>query len=224
MKLKTSTKQTEQTKFSLYQQTVSPFLSDAVFSEVSSATGQSLIRGFIHKSRHLVSLTVLAVSVFYGSAYAADTVIPLRFAEPVKLALNDPNATIAPSFAFNPSANIMAIAENKKSADALVQKEREVYYLVAGQTVRQTIDRWAAINHFKVVYQTDVNFTIAQDTAVYGAFLDKNHGALAQLLGSLRNTSSPIKAIATSNNVLLIQAEEYSPSLLMPSTQERAGV
>jgi hypothetical protein len=123
MKFRTSTKQTEQTKFSLYQQTVSPFLSDAVFSEVSSATGQSLIRGFIHKSRHLVSLTVLAVSVFYGNAYAADTVIPLRFAEPVKLALNDSSATITPSFAFNPTSNVMAVAENKQSADALAQKQ-----------------------------------------------------------------------------------------------------
>jgi isocitrate dehydrogenase len=110
----------------------------------------------------------------------------------------------------------MAIAENDKSAKALAKKEREVYYLFAGQSVRQTIDRWAAINHYKVIYQTDVNFTVSQDTTVYGGFLSKG-GALAQLLGSLKNTSNPIKATATSNHVLLIQANEYNPALLMPN-------
>jgi hypothetical protein len=221
MAYKTSTKHKEQTTFSLYQWTVSPFISDAVFNEVSAANEQSLIRGFILKTRYLLALPVITISFLYCNTYA-DTVIPLRFAEPVKLALNDSSSTMEPSFAFNPTSNVMAIAESKQSADALAKKEREVYYLVAGQTVRQTIDRWAAINGYKVIYQTDVNFNVTQDTAVYGRFLEQG-GALAQLLASLKNTSNPIKATVKSNRVLLIQTDEYSPSLLMPNKQEKTG-
>ncbi len=221
MEYKTSTKHKKQAKFSLYQWTVSPFISDAVFNEVSAANEQSLIRGFIQKIRYLLVLPVIAMSFIYCNTYA-DTAIPLRFAEPVKLALNDSSSRVEPSFAFNPTSHVMAIAESQQSAEALAKKEREVYYLVAGQTVRQTIDRWAAINGYKVIYQTDVNFNVTQDTAVYGGFLEQV-GALAQLLASLKNTSNPIKATVKSNRVLLIQADEYSPSLLMPNKQEKTG-
>ena len=73
-----------------------------------------------------------------------------------------------------------------------------------------------------MIYQTDVNFTVAQDTTIYGKFINKNNesqktSALSQLLNSLKNTSNPIKATATSNHVLLIQANEYNPALLMPN-------
>ncbi len=213
-------------RFSSYQCAVSPFLSDAVFSEVSTANGQSLIRGFIRKLCYVLVVPVVALCCLYGISYASETVIPLRFGEPVKLALKDSSTEVKTHFAFNPTANVMAVAESKQSADALAQKERAVYYLVAGQTVRQTIDRWAAINDYKVIYQTNVNFTVSQDTALYGGFLERG-GALAQLLGSLRNTPNPIKATVKSNRVLLIQADEYNPSLLMPNLsniQNNVGV
>ncbi|WP_192485070.1 MULTISPECIES: TcpQ domain-containing protein [Cysteiniphilum] len=93
---------------------------------------------------------------------------------------------------------------------------RNLYHLFEGETVRQTINRWGKLNGYKIIYQVDYDFVISQNTEIKGEFLSKN-GALFQLLKSLKQTSSPIKATVMSNHVILIQADEYNSSLLMPT-------
>lgn len=195
---------------------VSPFNSDTVFNEVLPVSEQPLVRGFIRKLSYILA-TCLAFSFTLSNLSYADVLIPVRFSESVKLELKSPNTTFNPAFSFNPESAIMAIAENEKSAKALSEKDREVYYMFAGESVRQTINRWAAVNEYKVIYQTDANFINAQDTTIYGKFLSPN-GALEQLLRSLKNTSNPIKATVKSNHVILIQPDEYNTRLLMPTS------
>ncbi|WP_119327747.1 TcpQ domain-containing protein [Cysteiniphilum halobium] len=145
--------------------------------------------------------------------------IDLRFSTLLKDALkNGDNQKLQPVFYFNQSSGVMAYALTDKVARALSDKDRNVYQLIAGESVRETINRWAKFNNYTVVYQTDVDFPITQTTTLYGQFLSEDGGSvLAQLLASLQGTTNPLKAVAKSNHVLLIQSDQYSPTLLTPA-------
>lgn len=144
--------------------------------------------------------------------------IELRFSTLLKKELkSNNNQNIRPKFYFNQRSGVMAYALTDKVARALSQKDRNAYQLIAGESVRETINRWAKFNNYTVVYQTDVDFPIAQTTTLYGQFLSEDGSSvLAQLLASLQGSNNPLKAIAKSNHVLLIQSDQYSPTLLTP--------
>ncbi|WP_440616375.1 TcpQ domain-containing protein [Cysteiniphilum sp. 6C5] len=134
---------------------------------------------------------------------------------------NPNNLGVYPSLYVNKESKVIAfsLGKNDQSAQALSIKEPELYHLYQGQTVRQTIDRWAKRNGFTVVYQTKMDFNITQSTTLYGAFLSKG-GPLQTLLNSLTQTSTPLKAEVTANKVLLIKPDRYSSNFLMPGQDQ----
>ena len=177
--------------------------------------------------KSFTKLIIIGLSVIVGasSAYANETSnknITVRFSTLLKNEIaqvhnkHKPLTTISPVFYYDAHSNIMSFADSKRQARALAQANRAVYYLLAGQTVRETINRWGALNNYKVIYQTDVNFTVNQTTPIYGKFLSKNNGALAQLLNSLKSTDHPIKAEVKSNHVILIQPDQFNADFLAP--------
>ncbi len=128
---------------------------------------------------------------------------------------------VYPALYVNKESKVIAFSldKNDQSAQALSIKQPEIYHLYKGQTVRQTIDRWAKRNGYNVVYQTKMDFNITQDTTLYGAFLSKN-GPLQTLLSSLTQTPTPLKAEITANKVLIIKPDRYSSNFLMPGADQ----
>ncbi|WP_203368764.1 TcpQ domain-containing protein [Cysteiniphilum marinum] len=165
-----------------------------------------------------LSIGILGFSVLLAMSHVvfANNQIQVRFSEPLLRALGNNGTQLKdkPSMHYNLQDQVIAFADNDDEAKSLAQKEREVYWVIKGESIRTTIDRWAALNDYSVVYQTNANFEVTKTTAMMGAFLAKD-GALAQLLRSLKNTDTPLKVNVMKNKVLVIQANQYTPALLM---------
>ena len=96
------------------------------------------------------------------------------------------------------------------------QKQQEypnVYWLKEGETFRQTLQRWAKRNDYKVIFEINYDFTIMQTTKLRGLFLSDS-GPLMILLESLRSTTNPVKAVVTANKVILIRSDQYNVNML----------
>ncbi len=114
----------------------------------------------------------------------------------------------------NPEQNLIVYGKDEQ-IQKLATKEAELYVLHKGETLRQALNRWAEMNGYTVVYQTDIDFTISQTTEIYANFLEKG-GALEQVLESLSKSSHPLQVEVMSNKVLVVKSSHYSPSLLIP--------
>ncbi|MFZ9034862.1 MAG: TcpQ domain-containing protein [Francisellaceae bacterium] len=119
-------------------------------------------------------------------------------------------------FFINQSDNVIAFAGKDKQAYALSQKIPDVYYLIKGQTIRDSLNRWAKANGYLIYYQTEVDFKIQQNAVLFGQLLSEK-GPLYTLLSSLQSTPTPIKAEVMDNNVILIKPDTYSSKFLIPS-------
>jgi hypothetical protein len=116
-------------------------------------------------------------------------------------------------FGFNSATKIVAIASNQKEANALATKERTVFYAVAGENLKQTITRWAQDSGYTLYYQAKDEMTIASSATFFGKFVVKD-GSLQQLMNVVTEAHIHIKAQFSSNNVLVIKDNPYSPLLL----------
>lgn len=123
------------------------------------------------------------------------------------------NKECALYFAFNEKQNIIAIATNQKEADALAQKDRQVYYALAGQTLKETIRRWANYNGYRLYYLAKRNLVINSSNVFFGKLTAQN-GSLAQLIQAASQSGINIKAQFNTNYVLVIKDDSFSPLLL----------
>lgn len=121
-------------------------------------------------------------------------------------------------FSFNGKSKVVALAGTQKEADALASNPRKVFYALAGDTLKETIDRWAKISGFKLYYKTQKDFKIEAAAIFFGEFSEPN-GALDKLMQSSSQLGVNIKAKTYSNNVLVIQDNTYSPILLGGSNE-----
>ena len=116
-------------------------------------------------------------------------------------------------FGFDSVNKIVAIASSQKEATALANKERSVFYAVAGENLKQTISRWAKYSGFTLYYQAKEEMNIASSATFFGKFAAQD-GSLNQLLNVVTEAHIHIKAEFSSNHVLVIKDNPYSPLLL----------
>lgn len=106
-----------------------------------------------------------------------------------------------------------ALAGSQRQADALALKDRKVFYAIAGDTIAQTISRWASYSGYSVYYTASKDLKIKSLAVFYGKFVDEK-GVLNELLDVLSDNGFNIKAEFNSNNTLVIEDNNYSPILL----------
>jgi len=116
-------------------------------------------------------------------------------------------------FGFNDADHIVGIAQNQKSADALGHQDISVFYAKVGDTLKQTINRWAKLAGFSSYYLAKKDLVIDAPSTFYGSFSAQD-GSLAQLIQSSSQAGVDVQAQFNSNNILVIKDNSYSPILL----------
>lgn len=106
---------------------------------------------------------------------------------------------------------IIAYAETRKTAQALANKDREVFFGFKGASVKDTLSLWAKSVGYSIIWNVDFDYKISQDFTAYGK-LTSEGGALEQVLMSLQSTDNPIRATIKSNHAILIQTLGYKMS------------
>ncbi|WP_117001673.1 TcpQ domain-containing protein [Cysteiniphilum sp. SYW-8] len=119
----------------------------------------------------------------------------------------------------NDETHILACAESSKTA-VEIAKGRSVYYLFKGDTVKDTIERWARENGYSIIWDVKINFDVQQDATLYGDFLASD-GPFLTLLSSLKQTNTPIKAVVMKNNTIVIRPDSFSSNFLMPTASTK---
>ena len=116
-------------------------------------------------------------------------------------------------FGFNNNDHIVALAQNQKAADALAKKDIAVFYTKVGETLKQTIGRWANLAGFISYYLANKDLVIDAPSTFFGTFAAKD-GALVKLIQSSSQAGVDVQAQFNTNNVLVIKDNSYSPILL----------
>lgn len=116
-------------------------------------------------------------------------------------------------FSFNNDDQIATIAQTQKEANALSVKQPEVFFMLAGKTLKDTINQWSQSVGIKSYYVAKKDLVIEAPSVFFGKF-DAENGALVQLLSSARESGVDLKAQFNSNNVVVIQDHSYAPILL----------
>ena len=120
-------------------------------------------------------------------------------------------------FGFNPKDHIVAIASTQKQANALSFKQPEVFFILSGQTLKDTINQWSKSVGIQTYYQAKKDLIIETSSVFFGEF-NTSKGALAQLLVAVKDSEINLKASFASNNVLVIKDNSYSQVLLKGGT------
>ncbi|WP_440993641.1 TcpQ domain-containing protein [Cysteiniphilum litorale] len=171
--------------------------------------------------KQLLTVTMIG-ALGFTNAYATDH-FTMRTSTLMQRQMNlekqgrDTNSALklSPVMYVNKQDGIMAFAADKKQAKALSAKAPQVYYLIKGDTVSQTIKRWGTLNGYTVFFQSDDDYQVQTDSIIYGSFLGHG-GALSTLLDSLKSASMPFKAEVMANKVILIKPGTFSSSFLTP--------
>lgn len=114
---------------------------------------------------------------------------------------------------INLKDGIISYAETRKTAQALANKKREVFFGFKGASVKDTLSSWAKSVGCSIIWDVDFDYLISQDFVAYGE-LTSDGGALEQVLRSLRSTNNPVRATIKSNNAILIQSFGYKMSAI----------
>ena len=116
-------------------------------------------------------------------------------------------------FGFNPKDQIVAIASTQKQANALSAKTPNIFFAIKGDTLNETINRWATISGYQSHYSAQKDLVLEATSVFYGSF-DSQDGVLAHLISSASAAGLNIKAQFNSNDVVVIKDNVYSPILL----------
>src|SRR5690606_21983914 len=121
----------------------------------------------------------------------------------------NPSAVVA----LNKQDKIIAVALDQLEAQALAQRVPRVYYVLQGETLRQTITRWAREADWNVQWAIDKDYTMLAPATIFGDFSAQN-GSLDQLLATLRHLDQPMKAQFARNKVVVIRDNSYNSSIM----------
>ena len=116
-------------------------------------------------------------------------------------------------FGFNPKDHIVAIASTQKQANALSAKTPNIFFAIKGDTLNETIQRWAKLSGYQSHYSAQKDLVLEATSDFYGSF-DSQDGVLAHLISSASSAGLNLKAQFNSNDVVVIQDNAYSPILL----------
>jgi hypothetical protein len=116
-------------------------------------------------------------------------------------------------FGINPNDHIVAIAGTQKQANALSAKTPNVFFAIKGDTLNETIQRWANLSGYQAHYSAQKDLILEATSAFYGSF-NSQDGVLAHLISSASAVGLNLKAQFNSNNVVVIKDNAYSPILL----------
>lgn len=115
--------------------------------------------------------------------------------------------------AVNKQDRIIAVASDRLEAQALAQKEPRVFYVVKGQTLQQTVNRWAEQTDWNIQWVVDKDYDMLAPATVYGQF-SASGGSLDQLLGTFRYLDAPMKAQFARNRVVVIRENTSSSDVM----------
>ncbi|MED7788500.1 TcpQ domain-containing protein [Francisella sp. 19X1-34] len=142
---------------------------------------------------------------------ALDRSYQVRISELLQKQINN-NKKISKTVSYvNLKDGIIAYAKNRKTAQALANKDREVFFGFKGDSVKDTLNIWAKSVGYSIIWNVDFDYKISQDFTAYGK-LTAEGGALEQVLMSLQSTDNPIRATVKSNHAILIQTLGYKMS------------
>lgn len=122
-------------------------------------------------------------------------------------------------FGFNPNDHIVAIAGTQKQANALSAKTPNIFFAIKGDTLNETVKRWAKSSGYHAYYSAQKDLVLEATSAFYGSF-NTQDGVLADLISSASAAGLSLKAQFNSNNVVVIKDNAYSPILLGSSNDE----
>jgi hypothetical protein len=111
------------------------------------------------------------------------------------------------AFAINPYTLKIGVASKVKDALALTQTRPLVFYAVAGESLSQTVTRWAKEQGYSVKWASVNDFKIEYSHAFYGSFQE----SLNELLTSIVESSDgfAVKAVIMKNGVVLVKPNDY---------------
>lgn len=115
--------------------------------------------------------------------------------------------------AVNKSARLVAIAGTKLEAQALAQREPAVFYVLRGESLQETIERWSKQSSWHMEWAIDKDYDIVAPAVVFGEF-NKPGGSLDQLLESFRYRDSPMKAQFARNRVVVIRENTFNSDIM----------
>jgi len=115
---------------------------------------------------------------------------------------------------YNTYTNTIAVASNSQDAIDLSQLKPKVFYAVAGQTLSDTLARWAKNNGMQLKYMLEDDYVIQYPYTFYGELTAKS-GPLNTLLQSFADTQNAMKATVTKNHVIVITPNTYVPSRII---------
>ena len=122
-------------------------------------------------------------------------------------------------FGFNSQDHIVALASTQRQANALSAKIPKIFFAVKGNTLNETIKRWAKLSGYQAHYQAQKDLVLEATSAFYGSF-NSQDGVLAHLISSASTAGLNLKAQFNSNHVVVIKDNAYSPILLGGSNDE----
>ena len=115
--------------------------------------------------------------------------------------------------AVNKQDRIIAIAGDRLEAQALAQQTPRVFYVLQGDTLQNTIARWADQADWRMYWVIDKDYNMVAPAVVFGEF-SLQGGALDQLLGTLRNLDQPLRAQFMRNNVVVIRDNAFDSNIM----------
>jgi len=116
-------------------------------------------------------------------------------------------------YCANLNSHVIAVAKSQGDAEALSYDKPRVFYAVQNENLSTTLTRWAAESGYHLNWMSQHDYTIQFPYTFYGN-LTADHGTLEQILATFGGASFPLKAEVTENRVILIEDNEYSPSIV----------
>lgn len=117
------------------------------------------------------------------------------------------NASPLDAFCINPYTMKIGVGSKVKDAMALTQSRPQVFYIVAGESLRDTVTRWSREQGYSAKWSSPNDFRIEFSHVFYGSFQQ----ALNELLNSVAawNEGFAIKAVIMKNGVAVFKPNEY---------------
>ena len=111
------------------------------------------------------------------------------------------------AFCVNPYTQKIGVASKTKDAMALTQAQPQVFYAVAGESLSQTVTRWAQEQGYSAKWSSPNDFKIQFSHVFYGSF----DQILNELLSSIAASSDgfAVKAVIMKNGVVVFKPNDY---------------
>lgn len=113
------------------------------------------------------------------------------------------------AFSINPYTKKIGVASKAKDAMALTQPHPQVFYVVAGESLKNTVTRWSREEGYLAKWSSPDDFNIEFSHVFYGTFQD----SLNDLLSSIEAFGGgfAVNATITKNGVVVFKRNEYKP-------------